>query len=107
MTYQTPSFPARTILAWGVVRRMLLHWFRPGYIRASKAARQGECARCGACCRLTVTCPHVIMEGGLTSCNRHSDSRLPNCINFPIDPRDLADRKRIAPDVPCGYSWKP
>ena len=39
MTYQTPSFPARTILAWGVVRRMLLHWFRPGYIRASKVAK--------------------------------------------------------------------
>ena len=106
MIYQQPSFPSRIVLACGVMRRMMLHWFRPGYIRASRAVRQGSCARCGACCRLTVTCPHVTMEDGLTACNCHSDARLPNCINFPIDPRDLADRKRIAPHEPCGYSWK-
>jgi hypothetical protein len=104
MTYQRPSFGGRLILAWGVARRMLLHWFRPGYIRVRREQREGSCARCGACCRLTVTCPHVVMENGLTSCNCHSVARLPNCINFPIDPRDLADRTRIAPPgIPCGY----
>ncbi|MEI6211049.1 MAG: hypothetical protein WCR06_05420 [bacterium] len=105
MTYQTPSALARMILALGVARRMCLHWFRPGYIRASHALRQGECQRCGACCRLTLTCRHVCEEQGLASCNRHKQTRLPNCVNFPIDPRDLADRNRIAPDVPCGFMW--
>jgi hypothetical protein len=85
---------------------MLLHWFRPGYIRRSHAARQGSCLRCGTCCRLTVACPHVCTEEGLASCARHKRTRLPNCVNFPIDPRDLADRDRIAPTVPCGFSWK-
>ena len=106
MTYNTPSTFSRVILVWGVARRMLLHWFRPGYIRASHAKRKGSCARCGACCRLTVTCKHVCEEQGMTACNRHKKTRLPNCVNFPIDRRDLADRARIAPDVPCGYSWR-
>ena len=105
MTYETPSFPVRIGLAWGVVRRTLLHVFRPGYIRASHARRQGACRRCGACCRLTATCGHVCEEGGMTACNRHKKTRLPNCVNFPIDPRDLADRNHIAPHEPCGFSW--
>lgn len=105
MTYQTPSIFSRITLAWGVVRRTLLHWFRPGYIRASHARRQGSCRRCGACCRLTVQCAHVCDEAGITSCSRHKRTRLPNCVNFPIDPRDLADRDRIAPREPCGFSW--
>ena len=105
MNYEKPSFLVRMVLAWGVARRTLLHVFRPGYIRASHAMRQGECRRCGACCRLTVTCGHVCEEAGLTSCNRHKQTRLPNCVNFPIDARDLADRNRIAPHAPCGFKW--
>ena len=105
LRYEKQSVAARIILAWGVARRMALHLFRPGYIRTSHATRQGACRRCGACCRLTVVCPHVCEEAGVASCNRHKQTRLPNCVNFPIDPRDLADRNRIAPHEPCGYSW--
>jgi len=61
---------------------MALHLFRPGYIRASHATRLGACRRCGACCRLTVVCPHVCEEDGVASCNRHKQTRLPNCVNF-------------------------
>ena len=106
MIYRQPSFWERIILAWGVVRRMRLHLFRPGMVRASHAARKGACRRCGACCRLmTVVCPHVCEEQGLASCNRHARTRLPNCVNFPIDRRDLADRDRIAPHELCGFFW--
>jgi len=52
-----------------------------------------------------MTCRHVCEEAGVTSCNRHKQARLPNCVNFPIDRRDLADRNRIAPQDPCGFSW--
>lgn len=30
---------------------------------------------------------------------------MPNCVIFPIDHRDIADRNLVAPDIPCGYYW--
>ena len=99
------TFPARIVLAWGVVRRTVLHLCRPNYIRSMHATRQGACKRCGACCRLVVECPHVCDEAGMAACRRHKRTRLPNCVNFPIDRRDLADRNRVAPHDPCGFSW--
>ena len=99
------SFPVRVKLFAGVLRRMFLQTFRRGYVRASLAARQGQCARCGACCQMTWRCPFFHAPDGQPACKSYKIHRLPNCITFPIDARDLADRDLVAPDSRCGYSW--
>ncbi|MBM3335732.1 hypothetical protein FJY63_13825 [Candidatus Sumerlaeota bacterium] len=45
------------------------------------------------------------IEDGVATCTVHK-FRPPNCRVFPIDPRDLADRDLVAPDRPCGFSFK-
>jgi hypothetical protein len=97
----------RLILLRGVARRFLLNLFRRRYVRESVARRQGTCRRCGACCHLVAnTCARLRSRAdGSTECWRYTSFRMPNCRTFPIDPRDLADRDLVAPDIPCGYSW--
>jgi hypothetical protein len=90
-------------LLWGRPRRFFLGVFRPGYVRAMRARRRGECRRCGACCQLAVRCRHLVYEGGLAACDKYDGERPLNCRNFPIDPRCLADRDLNAPDLPCGF----
>lgn len=96
----------RLILLRGVVRRFFLNLFCKGYIRRSVAARKGECRRCGVCCHLVANkCPSLrILQQGNTRCVLYHLYRMPNCVTFPIDARDIADRDLVAPpDVPCGY----
>jgi hypothetical protein len=107
MNLAKPSLRVRLILLWGVLRRLFWHVCRPGAMRASLARRLGECRRCGACCQLFRRCPHLEADKGLSACRLYGRYRPPNCRQFPIDPRDLADRDLIAPDEPCGYSWTP
>lgn len=99
------SFSVRALLFAGVLRRWLLHTFRRGYVRSQLAARQGACARCGACCQMTWRCMFYHAPGDQPMCKSYTTCRLPNCINFPIDERDLADRDRVAPGSQCGYHW--
>lgn len=41
---------------------------------------------------------------GSSHCAIYNKVRMPNCIQFPIDERDIAERNLIMPaDVPCGY----
>ncbi len=105
MHYVKPAWRDRMKLRWGVCRRMIWHLCRPGYVRAQLAQRQGACRRCGACCRLGRLCPYLMDDHGLSACQLYGRYRLPNCVNFPIDARDLADRDLIAPNEPCGYSF--
>ena len=92
------------MLAWGKVRRFIYHFAFPGYIRRSHERRTGECARCGACCKLLHLCPFLEGGEGNTSCRIHW-RRARNCRIFPIDERDLKDRDIVSPDVLCGYSF--
>jgi len=85
---------------------MLLHLFRPQAVRAAISLRCGACHRCGACCRLFRECPHLQFDRGLSACRLYGRYRPPNCRNFPIDPRDLADRDIILPERPCGFYWE-
>jgi hypothetical protein len=98
------------ILLRGVLRRSFLHIFRPSYVRKSIAARKGQCARCGACCNLMAKkgCFLLGFEGsGLSLCKIHGPIRMPNCIIFPVDARDIADRDLVALDgVKCGYTFE-
>lgn len=97
----------RFLLLRGVLRRHFLNVFRPGYVRASLARRGGECRRCGVCCHLVANkCGALhIHSDGHSTCRFYNVYRLPNCRTFPIDPRDLADRNLVAPNIPCGYFW--
>ena len=98
-------FHIRVKLFGGILRRLYLHAFRPGYVRARHRERQGECQRCGACCQMAWECTFFHQPDGKPACKFYSRYRYPNCVNFPIDARDLADRDLVSPDRPCGYHW--
>jgi len=96
------------LLLWsGVMRRFLLYVFNKKYIKESVAKCQGECLRCGACCRLVFSqCPYLTFESdGKSSCVKYNATRMPNCVIFPIDRRDIKERDIVSP-TPCGYSFE-
>lgn len=95
----------RLKLIWGTPRRLIWNLLRPRYVKKQLAEREGECRRCGACCQLVWKCVHFTEENGLPSCKIYSTFRPPNCSNFPIDHRDIADRNHVFPHIPCGFSW--
>jgi hypothetical protein len=82
---------------WGKMRRFVLLTFRPAYVRAQLARRQGTCNQCGACCRLVVTCPFLHDN----CCTIYGDCRPTVCMVFPIDARDLAE---VADQ--CSYAFR-
>jgi len=95
----------RLKLLWGRPRRLYLNLFRRGYVRASLARRRGECRRCGACCQMGVRCLRLRYNGDLSECFGYKGYRSPNCRQFPIDERDLAERDLVSPDTPCGFHF--
>jgi len=95
------------LLLWsGVMRRFLLFTFNKKYIEESSSKSRGECLRCGACCRLVLRqCPYLTFEeDGKSSCVKYNKTRMPNCVIFPIDHRDIKDRNLVS-KIPCGYSF--
>jgi len=100
------SAGSRLLLWSGVMRRFLLYVFNKKYIKKSVSKRQGECLRCGACCRLVMRqCPYLTFEAdGKSSCTKYNSTRMPNCVIFPIDRRDIKERD-IVSSTPCGFSF--
>jgi uncharacterized protein (TIGR00156 family) len=98
----------RLVLWKGVLRRFALRLLDPGYVKSSAAQREGQCARCGACCRLLVPrCVYLSCqgEGGKARCTKHGGLFMPgNCKVFPIDEQDIRDRNLVS-GVPCGYRF--
>ena len=98
----------KTRLAWGKIRRACLGVFRGGYVEAQAKLRQGECIRCGTCCKLLYECPHLEeLADGTSRCKIHEDRPI-NCRIFPVNGRDLQDRDLIAKqseNKPCGFSF--
>lgn len=95
---------ARLNLWAGRPRRLFYCLFRKGYIKANHARRRGECQRCGACCQLGSRCHHLFYdEHGLSACKVYGRRISPNCVMYPIDEQDLADRDVVLPDKPCGF----
>jgi len=97
------------LLLWsGVMRRFLLYVFNKKYVKANALKCQGECLRCGACCKLALKqCPYLAFdECGKSSCTKYDNSRMPNCVVFPIDDRDIKERD-IVSSTPCGFSFAP
>jgi len=105
--YRYATLRVRLLLLCGVLRRFFLNLCHRRYVRESLSRRAGECKRCGVCCHLVANkCARLhIHPDGHSECRHYTVYRLPNCRTFPIDPRDLADRDLVAPDIPCGYFW--
>ncbi len=99
------SIRDKAILAWGKVRRFYLGAFGNGYVARQIQARQGECKRCGACCKLLYRCPFLDESGDIARCRIYG-LPIPNCRMFPIDERDIADRDLVMPHVKCGFYFK-
>jgi hypothetical protein len=96
-----PSSPPETALRWllrlvGQLRRQYLCRLRPKYVAEAKAARRGQCRRCGSCCNLTFHCPFLETS---RLCNRY-EKRTVSCREFPVDARDLRLTR-----VPCGHYY--
>jgi Fe-S-cluster containining protein len=55
------------------------------------AKRQGECNRCGACCKILFRCPFLGTDAeGQYTC-RIYEKRFAQCRLFPLHPRDLLE----------------
>ncbi len=87
----------------GRLRRFWAGNFRRGYVRRQLARRRGECAQCGVCCTLGLTCPALKKPG---FCSIYATGCRPkNCEVFPLDERDLADVKLSGGT--CTYWFEP
>jgi len=92
------------VMCWGKLRRLLLISLRKGRVVESLERRRGECARCGACCKLFFRCPSFDDSDGSPRCLTYED-RPGACGLFPLDELDLRDRDIIQPHLPCGYHF--
>lgn len=101
-----PSARGKARLLWGKVRRLYYSAFGNGYVTNQLERRQGECTRCGTCCKLLYNCPFLDESGDATRCRIYG-MPIPNCKIFPLDERDLADRDLVMPHVRCGYRFGP
>jgi hypothetical protein len=92
------------VLFWGKMRRMYFVYLKPKHTKAQLNARQGECKRCGACCKININCPALDHHNGTILCLLY-DRRSRVCSSFPLDHRDLKDRDLVLPGTTCGYKF--
>jgi hypothetical protein len=85
--------------ASGKVRRFLQVQFRPQQVEALLTRRQGECDRCGDCCKILFRCPFLTHDANGDSLCRIYQYRFEQCRHYPIQPRDLAEVTR------CSYTF--
>ncbi len=63
------------------------------------ARRQGECDRCGDCCKILFRCPFLTQDADGNSLCRIYEYRFTQCRHYPIQPRDLTEVSR------CSYTF--
>jgi hypothetical protein len=71
------------------------------------ARREGECNRCGACCKILFRCPFLKTDAEGQFVCRIYDKRFAQCRLFPLHPADLREVEGCsytfaAPPVPVG-----
>jgi hypothetical protein len=87
--------------ARGKVRRFVQARTNIEDVEARAARRQGECNRCGECCKILFRCPFLATDAsGEYSCRIYR-WRFASCRHFPVDPRDLLEV------VNCSFSFGP
>ena len=90
--------------AIGKTRRFLQANFFKAKTEELLTLRQGECTRCGACCKILLRCPFLIEKpenppGEIYSCSIYG-SRFNQCRLYPIASKDLLDVEEE-----CGYTF--
>ncbi|MEW6730548.1 MAG: hypothetical protein AB1489_04345 [Acidobacteriota bacterium] len=95
---------------WASLHRYFLAIITPqSYQRYFKQQLQGECNRCGHCCRILFDCPFLVTEpDGKTHCAIYTTRHAPKiCVAFPLNPWDLAEIKRAIAPNQCSFSFVP
>jgi len=93
--------PTRLGQAIRKIRRFYYGAFKSELIKELvQKTREGECNRCGACCRLLVSCPFLGRDSlKLPYCRIYGQLRPANCHVYPFDAIDA--------EIPgCSYSFK-
>ncbi|MDD5655655.1 MAG: hypothetical protein PHF00_00170 [Elusimicrobia bacterium] len=99
----SPKVKAKVGQGMGKLRRWALTTIKERYIAEMASRRQGECLRCGLCCKLLFKCPFLqTLPSGLSRCRIHK-RRPDNCKYFPIDEKDIRERDSLGADRPCGF----
>jgi hypothetical protein len=80
----------KLVEGWGKLRRYYLSHFRRAYVESMRRRRRGSCRQCASCCAVMFKCPYL--KGN--KCQVYED-RFEQCIDFPIDERDLVFREKI------------
>ncbi|MFA6004215.1 MAG: hypothetical protein WC881_09115 [Elusimicrobiota bacterium] len=102
----SPKVKAKMDQGMGKLRRIALANIQHDYVAKMNKLRQGECLRCGLCCRLLFECPFLeCLPEGKSRCRIHN--RRPKiCKVFPIDERDIQERDSVGANGPCGFRFR-
>ncbi len=108
-----------TLQLRGKVRRFIQAKLMNQDVEALLAKRQGDCNRCGACCKILFQCPFLGTDAeGQYTCKIY-DKRFAQCRLFPLHAKDLlelgeqcsytfesADAPAALPPQPAGSTSK-
>ncbi|MEE9229132.1 MAG: hypothetical protein V3U86_00340 [Acidobacteriota bacterium] len=87
---RTSALKFRFAQAAGKARRFYKSTFTPRETARLVESRQGECNRCGRCCKILFHCPFLREENESYSCRIYGH-HFAACKLFPIEPRDLLE----------------
>jgi len=96
----------RTKQAAGKIRRFIRANIYTDENEKLLARREGECTRCGACCKILFKCPFLIEqrspEAGkaIYTCGIYGQ-HFNQCRIYPLVPEDLEEIEE-----PCGYTFR-
>jgi uncharacterized protein len=85
--------------AQGKVRRFIQSNLFPRQTQELLKMRQGDCDRCGECCKILFRCPFLGQDSKGEYLCRIYQRRFSQCRLFPIQPRDLREVTR------CSYTF--
>ena len=95
-----PDVTLMALQARGKIRRFIQSNFQKAATDQALLRRQGECNRCGACCKILFRCPFLGEDAeGQYTCKIY-DKRFAQCRMFPIRAADL---REVAE---CSYTFE-
>ena len=80
-------------------RREFLYRLDKNYFKNKLSKREGQCIRCGACCK---GCPELDKNTNLCKVYHNRNPRMCH-VDFPLD---KWDQKLFATEKTCGYRFK-
>ena len=86
-----PNLALMAVQARGKVRRFIQAKFLGQDTAALLEKRQGDCNRCGACCKILFRCPFLGTDPEGQYICRIYDKRFAQCRLFPLHARDLRE----------------